>query len=166
MGLRHILEVAGIFDNGCIPGIVLNQPQQVGGVDVTQFRGFDLRNDDLDVILKQVVAIIGSDFGYSISIVLQTFDDHQTFSVSVLDGDEVRSIFLIGHMTDHIVDALVFVQLRFDVILIGIILHDEFDIGIVAFGIGEELYQFYGVGEDVRVVNQRVIVVLKSASKA
>ena len=70
MGLRHILEVASAFDNGCIPGIVLNQPQQVGGVDVTQFRGFDLRNDDFDVVLEQRVAIIGSDFSYSISIVL------------------------------------------------------------------------------------------------
>ena len=64
-------------------------------------------------------------------------------------------------MSDHIVDALVFVQFRFDVVLIGIILHDEFNVGIVALGVGEELYQLYGVSENVRVVNQRVVVILR-----
>ena len=160
MGLRHILEVAGVFDNGCIPGIVLNQPQQVGGVDVTQFRGFDLRNDDFDVVLEQRIAIIGSDFSYSISIVLQSLDNDQPLTVSVLDGNEVRSVFLVGYMADHIVDTLVFVQLRLDIVLIGIILHDEFNVGIVALGVGEELYQLYGIGENVRIVNQRVVVIL------
>ena len=73
----------------------------------------------------------------------------------------MRSVVLVGYMSDHIVDALVFVQFRFDVVLIGIILHDEFNVGIVALGVGEELYQLYGVSENVRVVNQRVVVILR-----
>ena len=70
MGLRHILEITGVVDDGRVPGIVLNQTQQIGGVNITQLRGFSLRDDDLDVVLEQRVTAVGSDFGYSVGIVL------------------------------------------------------------------------------------------------
>ena len=75
MDLGHILQIAGIIDDGGIPRVILDQTQNIGFIDVAQFSGFLLGNDDFDIVLQQSVAIIGADLGDGVSVIFQTLDD-------------------------------------------------------------------------------------------
>ena len=69
-------------------------------------------------------------------------------------------ISLVGHVVDHIVDALFLVQLSLDKVAVGIVLHDELDLGVVAVAVGEQLGQLHGVGEDMGIIDQGIEVLL------
>ena len=72
--LGHILQVSRVVDDRGVPGVVLDQAQHIGGVNVANFCGFRLGNHHFNVILQQRVAIVRADFGNGVGIVLQTLD--------------------------------------------------------------------------------------------
>ena len=165
--LGHVLQIAGVVDDGCVTGIVLDQAQDIGSVDVAQLLSLSLGDDDLDVVLQQGVAIVGTDFGDGVGVILQTLDDDLVLRLACLGcglrdhGNEVGCVLLIGNMVDDIVDALFLVQFCLDEVAVGVILHDELNILEVAIAIGEQLGQLHCVGEHVSVIYQGVVVVLR-----
>ena len=66
-------------------GVVLDQAQHIGGVNVANFSGFRLGNHHLNVILQQRVAIVRAHFGNGVGIVLQTF--HDDLAILAAGGD-------------------------------------------------------------------------------
>ena len=163
--LRHIFQIAGVVDDGGIPGIVLDQAQDIGGVDVADVDGLDLGDDNLDVVLQQGVAGIGADFGDGVGVILQALDDDLVLAFIGVNGhcqgknrDKVGGIGLVLNMVGHIVDALVCIQLSLDEVVVGVIMYDELDVLEVTLAVREQLGQLNAVGVYVGIVYQGVIV--------
>ena len=126
--------------------IVLNQTNNIRLVDIAQNSGFNLRNDNLNVLLQQGVAVIGTNFGDGVGVIFQALDDHLAGVAVGFHGDEVGGIGLGFHMIGHIVDTLCLVQLGLDEVVVGIIVDDELNIGEVALAVAEQLGQIDAVG--------------------
>ena len=116
MNLGHILQIAGIIDDGGIPGVILDQAQHIGFIDVTQFSGFLLGNDDFNIVLQQSVAIVGADLGDGVGVILQTLNDDLAGVAIGFHGNEVGSFFGIVGVIYHVINALGFVQFCLDVV--------------------------------------------------
>ena len=156
------LDVAlgnGLVDDSLgVTGIILNQPQDVGLVDIADLHGLHLGDHDLDVIPQQGVAVVGTDFGCGVGVVLQTLDEDHALAIGTGYGDEVGCLGLVGGMTGDVVDALSLVQLCDDEVVVGVVMDDELNIGKVALAVGEQLGQLDAVGEHVCVIHQGVVV--------
>ena len=143
----HVALCLGLGDDALSKaGIILNETGNVGQIDVTKLSGFLLGDDDLDILLQQRVAVVGTDFGNGICVVFQTLDDHLAgFAVGV-NGDEMGSVCFGIHMLHHVVNALRLVQLRLDEVVVGIVVDDELNILEVTLAVGEQLGQIDAVG--------------------
>ena len=101
MLLGHVLQIAGIVDDLSVAGIVLDQTQDIGLVDVTQLGGFSLGDNDLDIILQQDITVIGANFGDGVGIVFQTLNNDLVLSLAGLgdshgsNGSEQSSLICI-----------------------------------------------------------------------
>ena len=84
--LGHVLQIARIFDDCGVPGIVLDQAQYIRGVNVAVFCGLRLGNYHFNVILQEGVAVVGTDFGNGVGIVLQTLYDNLAGISSTFHG--------------------------------------------------------------------------------
>ena len=114
---------------------------------------------NLDCILEQGVAVVGLDFGDGIAIIFQALDDNLSGLAAGSCRHKLSRIGLIGHMAGNIIDALGFVQLRDNPIIIGIVVHHKLDVCEITQLIGELLRQVKTVGVNVRVIVEGVIVV-------
>ncbi len=63
----------------------------------------------------------------------------------------------------RIIDPLVLIQLRLDKIVVSVIVENKFHLGEVSLAVPEQLGQVNAVGEDVRVIYERIVVVLGTA---
>ena len=144
--LGHILQVAGIVDDLSVAGIVLDETQDVAGIDITQLGGFGGREDHFDGISQQHIAIIGTDFGHGVDVIFQTLDDDLAGIARGFNRDEVGSIGFVSYMVDHIVNTFLGIQLSLHIVAVGFVVDQELDLGEVALTIAEQLGQFDAVG--------------------
>lgn len=144
--LGHILQVAGIVDDLSITGIILDEPQNIAGVDITQLGGFGGGEYHLDGVLQQHIAIVGADFGDGVGVIFQTLDDDLAGVAVAGNRDEVGGIFLGSHMVNHIVDAFLGIQLSLHIVAVGIVMDQELDLGKVTLTVAEQLGQVDAVG--------------------
>lgn len=96
--LRHILQIAGVLDDFCIPGIILDQAQNIGGIDVAQIAALSLGNDHLDVLLQQDITIVSGNLVHHIGVILQTLDDDLAPAVAGSHRDKAGCVLLVGNM--------------------------------------------------------------------
>ena len=67
----HVALLDGFLDDLLsVTGIVLNEAGNIGAVDLAQNIGLYLGNDHFNVFLQQGVAIVGTDFGEGIYVIL------------------------------------------------------------------------------------------------
>lgn len=52
--LGNIVQIPGVMDDRSIPGVVLDQAQNVGGINVAERGGFLLGNDNRNVLFSKV----------------------------------------------------------------------------------------------------------------
>ena len=161
MSLGHVLQITGVVNDLGVTGIVLDQAQQIGDVNVAQLSGFSLGDDDLNAVLQQGVTVIGRLFGDDVLVIFQALDDDLTGLIIGVNGNEQSCLFLSSNVVDDIVNALFFVQLGLDKVAVGCVLHNELDIFKVALAVGEQLGQLQTVNVQVSIVDQSVVVILR-----
>ena len=132
MLLGHIVEVAGVIDNGGIPGIVLDQSKNIICIDIAQFGGFPLGNHHRNGVLQERVAVRSLGFLNDIFIVLQTLDDNLTLGIRSFHRNKAGSLRFLIHMIRHIVNSGGFIQHGLYIIAVGLIPQKELHLGEVA----------------------------------
>ena len=143
----HVALLDGFLDDGLgVAGIVLDQACHVGAVDIAEDFGFHLGNDHFDIFLQQGVAVIGTDFGDGVCIILKALDDDLAGLAVGIYGDEVGGVSFGFHVIDHIINAFVLVQLSLDEVVVSIVVNDELHVFKVALAVGEQLGQIDAVG--------------------
>jgi len=139
MFLGHIFEITGVLDDFGIPGVILDQAQYIGFIDVAQAGGFRFGNDHIDTLFQHNIAAVGAHLGHGVGVIFQTLEDDLTLGIGGLDGDKMGGIRLVGHMIHHIVNAFVLVQLRLHKVVVSFVLDQELHLGEVTLTIGEQL---------------------------
>lgn len=66
-------------------------------------------------------------------------------------------------MSGHIVNALVLIQLRLDIVVVGLVLYQKFNLGEIPLAVGEQLGKIDTVGVNVGIVYQGIIESLAGA---
>ena len=158
VGLDVALGNCLVDDGLGVAGIILNQTQDVGLVNIADFHSLHLGDHDLDVIPQQGVAVVGTDFGCGVGVVLQALDEHDALAVCTGHRDEVGCLSLVGGMAGDVVDALSLVQLCDDEVVVGVVMDDELNIVKVTLAVGEQLGQLDAVGEHMGVIHQGIVV--------
>lgn len=73
------------------------------------------------------------------------------------------SVGLVFSMSGHIVNALVLIQLRLDIVVVGLVLYQKFNLGEIPLAVGEQLGKIDTVGVNVGIVYQGIIESLAGA---
>ena len=161
--LGHIVQVAVVLNNAGIPGIILNQTQNIRAVDGAGSVGILLGNDHIDALFQQHIAAVGANLSQGVGVIFQTLDNDLALGISGLDGDKVGGFRLVGHMIHHIINAFVLVQLGFHKVVISFILDQKLHLGEIALAVAEQFGQVNAVGEHMAVIHQSIVVVLGAA---
>ena len=99
MLLRHVL-IKPFRDVG-IPGIVLQNAQRIGAVDIAERIALCRLDHDLDIVAEQRVAVGRLNLGGDVCVILQPFHEDG----AVCRRSESGGIVSSGYVTGHIVDT-------------------------------------------------------------
>lgn len=117
-------------------------------------------DNDLDRVLQQHIALVGSNFGQAVSIVLQPFDH----DVAAAVGDKGRGIRLFAGDTLGVVDAIL--QVCDDIAVVCIVMQPELHVPQVAAVVRKPLENVDTVGIHVAAILEGIKVgVVRSAPR-
>ena len=157
MLLRHVLIEP--LRNVSIPGIVLQNAQHVGAVDIAENIALRRLDHDLDIVAEQRVAVGRLNLGGNVHVILQPFHEDG----AVCCRSETGGIVSSGNMAGHIVDHFALIQLCRDEVSVGVVIQEEFHLGEVALPVAEFLGEVKAEAVHMAVVYERIVAAAAGA---
>ena len=152
MLLRHIVEQS--FLNICVTGIVLDKPEDIRAINITDCAALADAYYKTYTVLENSICSVRLELGYGVRIIFNAVDEES----AVRARSEARGLGFVISAAGHIVSLRSLVILGDYIVIVCIVLEAELDLAEISFAIRELLREVKSEHIDVTVIDERVVI--------